>query len=42
LEDVNIVFTKTGLEKDPITKPIPYEKKTVIDPRDALNASEEE
>lgn len=42
LEDVNIVFTRTGLEKDPIAKPIPFEKKNAIDPRDVLTADEEE
>ena len=42
LTDVNIVFTRTGLDKDPIAKPIPFEKKNVIDPRDVLTPSEEE
>ncbi|KAL4466875.1 hypothetical protein ABPG74_010472 [Tetrahymena malaccensis] len=42
LEDVNIVFTKTGLEKDPIAKPVPFEKKNAIDPRDVLTPQEEE
>lgn len=42
LNDVNIVFTRTGLDKDPIAKPIPFEKKNAIDPRDVLTPSEEE
>lgn len=42
LEDVNIVFTKTGLDKDPIAKPIPFEKKNAVDPRDVLTSTEEE
>ena len=42
LEDVNIVFTKTGLQKDPLAKPIPYEKKNAIDPRDVLTEKEED
>lgn len=42
LEDVNIVFTKSGLEKDPIAKPQPFEKKNAVDPRDVLTPNEEE
>lgn len=42
LEEVNIVFTKSGLEKDPIAKPIPFEKKNAVDPRDVLTPNEEE
>jgi hypothetical protein len=42
LEEVNIVFTKSGLEKDPIAKPIPFEKKNAVDPRDILTPTEEE
>lgn len=38
LEDVNIVFTKSGLDKDPIAKPVTFEKKNAIDPRDVLTS----
>lgn len=42
LEEVNTVFTRTGLEKDPIAKPITFEKKNAVDPRDILTLTEEE
>lgn len=42
LEEVNSVFTRTGLEKDPIAKPITFEKKNAVDPRDILTLTEEE
>ena len=41
MDDVNIVFTSSGLEKDPLTRPVKYEKDTFLDPRDALTENEE-
>lgn len=42
LNDVNIVFTTTGLDKDPTAKPPAFEKKNAIDPRDVLTPTEED
>ncbi|CAD8206649.1 unnamed protein product [Paramecium pentaurelia] len=42
IEDVEIVFTKTGLDKDPLMKPPVHIIPTFLDPRDALTQDEEE
>lgn len=36
LSDINIVFTLTGLEKDPLADPPQYKKGTQLDPNDVL------
>lgn len=42
IDDVEIVFTKKGLDKDPLTKPPVHVIPTFLDPRDALTSREEE
>ena len=42
IKDVEIVFTKKGLDKDPLTKPPVHVIPTFLDPRDALTPEEEE
>ncbi|CAD8108204.1 unnamed protein product [Paramecium sonneborni] len=42
IEDVEIVFTKSGLDKDPLMKPPVHVIPTFLDPRDALTTEEEE
>lgn len=42
IEDVEIVFTKSGLDKDPLLKPPVHVIPTFLDPRDALTPDEEQ
>mmetsp|Transcript_17143 Transcript_17143/g.15028 ORF Transcript_17143/g.15028 Transcript_17143/m.15028 type:complete len:221 (-) Transcript_17143:370-1032(-) len=42
LREINLVFTQTGLEKDPLAKPKKYETQIHIDPSELLTAEEEE
>lgn len=41
LNDINIVFTKPGLDKNPLDKPVDYTKKKFLDPNDVLTPQEE-
>ncbi len=41
LSDINSVFTKPNLEKDPLAKPEKFNAPLFLDPKDALTSLEE-